>query len=164
MNFYGAFSLFMSFESIMNFTKKIPRLVSLIASIEFNDSFGVEFYISWIYEWNMRSEESCDSETIFIRPSYCSLCYFEPRYISLGLKPLLLIQFRMYQMYLSSQSSVLVVILHQAIHQWALNPHQQPISEKAKTTLPFVTIKAFSFVISFISLWTILLSFTLCRI
>ena len=38
-------SLFMSFESIMDFTKKIPRLVSLIASIEFNDSFEVEFYI-----------------------------------------------------------------------------------------------------------------------
>ena len=38
-------SLFMSFESIMDFTKKIPSLVSLIASIEFDDSFGVEFYI-----------------------------------------------------------------------------------------------------------------------
>ena len=37
----------MSFESIMNFTKKIPSLVSLIASIEFNDSFG----------WNSISNE-----------------------------------------------------------------------------------------------------------
>ena len=62
MDFHGAFSLinekeedkytsiqfgnlFMSFESFMNFTKKIPSLVSLIASIEFNDSFEVEFYI-----------------------------------------------------------------------------------------------------------------------
>ena len=89
---------------------------------------------------------------------------FEPRYISLDLKPLLLTQFRMYQMYLSSQSNVLVVILRQAAHQRALNPYQQPISEKAKTTLPFVTIEAFSFVISFISLWSILLSFTLYRI
>jgi len=35
-------NLFMSFESIMNFVKKIPSLVSLIASIVFNDSFGVE--------------------------------------------------------------------------------------------------------------------------
>jgi len=38
-------SLFMSFESFMDFTKKIPHLVSLIATIEFNDSFGVDFYI-----------------------------------------------------------------------------------------------------------------------
>lgn len=30
----------MSFESIMNFTKKILSLVGLIASIEFNDSLG----------------------------------------------------------------------------------------------------------------------------
>ena len=41
-----------------------------------------------------------DSETILIRPSYCSLYYFEPRYIFLGLKLLLLTQLRMYQMYL----------------------------------------------------------------
>ena len=66
--------------------------------------------------------------------------------------------------YLSSESSVLAVILNQVIHQRVLNPYQQPISEKAKTTLPFVTIKAFSFIISFISLWSILLSFTLYRI
>ena len=39
-------SLFMSFESIMNFTKKTPSLVSLIASIEFNDSLG------WNYIFN----------------------------------------------------------------------------------------------------------------
>ena len=31
-------SLFMSFESLMDFTKKIQSLVNLIASIEFNDS------------------------------------------------------------------------------------------------------------------------------
>jgi len=43
-------SLFMSFESIMDFTKKIPSIVSLIASIEFNDSFRVQFYIQWTYE------------------------------------------------------------------------------------------------------------------
>ena len=55
-------------------------------------------------------------------PSYYSLCYFEPKCISLDLKPLLLTQFRMYQMYLSSQSGVLVVILNQAIHQRTLNP------------------------------------------
>ena len=84
-------------------------------------------------------------ETIFIRPGYCSLWYFTPRYISFGLKPLLLTQFRMYQIYLSSQSSVFTVILNQTIHQRALNPYQQPISEKAKNTLLFVTIKTFSF-------------------
>ena len=78
-------------------------------------------------------------EIVFIRPSYYNLCYFEQRYIPLGLKPLLLTQFRMYQMYLSSQSNVLVVILNQAVHQGALNLYQQPISEKAKTTLLYLS-------------------------
>ena len=66
--------------------------------------------------------------------------------------------------YQSSQSSVLAVILNQAIHQQALNPYQQPISEKATATFSFATIKAFSFVISFILLLSILLSFTLYQI
>ena len=88
----------------------------------------------------------------------------KPRYTSLGLRPLLLTQFRLYQMYLSSQSSVLVVILNQTIHQRALNLYQQLISEKAVTILSIIAIKAFSFVIPFISLWTILLSFTLHQI
>jgi len=109
----------------------------------------------------MKYGKNFDSEIIFIRPRYCSLYYFEPRYISLGLKPLLLTQFSMYQMYLSSQSSSIVVILNQLISQQAVNPYQQLISKKAKTTLPFVTIKAFSFLISSISLWFILLSFNL---
>jgi len=30
----------MSFESIMDYTKKIPSLVSSVASVEFNDSLG----------------------------------------------------------------------------------------------------------------------------
>ena len=33
----------MSFESIINFTRKIPSLVSLIASIEFDDSLRKNF-------------------------------------------------------------------------------------------------------------------------
>ena len=144
-----------------DFAKKIPSLVSLIASIEFNDSLGWNSISNELVNETWEVERIFDSEIIFIRPSYCCLCYCEPRYISLGLKPLLLTQFRMYQMYLSSQSSALAIILNQAIPQRALDPYQQPISEKAKITLPFVTIKAFSFVISFISLWSILFSFTL---
>jgi len=62
--------------------------------------------VTWIF----------DSEIIFIRPNHCSLCYFKARYICLGLKPLLLTQFRMYQIYLSSQSSVLAVTMNQAVH------------------------------------------------
>ena len=83
----------------------------------------------------MRSGESCGSKTIFIRPNCYSLCYFEPRYISLSVKPLSLTNFRMYQMHLSSQSSVLTIMLNQAIYQRALNPYQQPISKNATTTL-----------------------------
>ena len=39
--------------------------------------------------------------------------------IALGLKPLLLTHFSLYQMYLSNQSSVLVVILNQVMQQQA---------------------------------------------
>ena len=87
-----------------------------------------------------------------------AVCAIEPRYTSLGLRPLLLTQFRLYQMYLSSQSSVLVVILNQTIHQRALNLYQQLISEKAVTILSVIAIQAFSSIIPFISSWTILLS------
>ena len=59
MDFHGAFrlineeeedkytlgSLFMSFDSVMDFIKKIPCLVSLIASIDVKDPFEVEFFI-----------------------------------------------------------------------------------------------------------------------
>ena len=37
---YIIWELVMSFELIMDFTKKIPSLVSLVASIEFTDSLG----------------------------------------------------------------------------------------------------------------------------
>ena len=59
MDFHGAFGLVNKKEEdkyiiwevvyelwvIYEFYKKISSLVSLIASFEFNDSFGVEFYI-----------------------------------------------------------------------------------------------------------------------
>ena len=38
-------NLFMSFESNYEFYKEHTKLSELIASIDFNDSFGVEFYI-----------------------------------------------------------------------------------------------------------------------
>ena len=94
----------MSFESIMDFTKKMPSLVSLTAFIEFNESLGWNFIFNGLVNEIWEVGRIFDSETIFIRPSYYSLCYREQRYISLGLKSLLLTQFRMYQMYLSRQS------------------------------------------------------------
>ena len=87
--------LIVSFESLMNITNKVSCLGSLIAFIGVNNLFEVKNCIEWTCEWNMRSRESFDSEIIFIRQSYYSLCYFEPRYVSLGLKPLILAQFRM---------------------------------------------------------------------
>ena len=35
--------------------------MSLVASMFFNDSLGVENYIYWAYDWNMRNVESNDS-------------------------------------------------------------------------------------------------------
>ena len=49
-------SLFMSFESIMDFSKEIPSLLSLIASLEFND----------LLRWNSISNE-CMKETWEVR-------------------------------------------------------------------------------------------------
>ena len=43
-------SLIKSFESMIDITKKVPSLVSLIASMEFNSSFGVKNRIYWIFE------------------------------------------------------------------------------------------------------------------
>jgi len=43
-------SLLMSFESIMTFTKKKPCLLSLRASILFNNSIGVKNCICWTCE------------------------------------------------------------------------------------------------------------------
>ena len=38
-------SLLVSFESIIDFTKKIPSLDSLIASIVLDDSFGIKLHL-----------------------------------------------------------------------------------------------------------------------
>jgi len=38
------------FELIMHFTKKMPSLVSLIASIVFNNSIGMEDFVYYICE------------------------------------------------------------------------------------------------------------------
>ena len=54
-------SLSMSFESIIDITKKVTSLVSFIASIVFNNSFGMENHIYWTFEWNMRGGQSIDS-------------------------------------------------------------------------------------------------------
>jgi len=43
---YIVWELLRSFESIMDFTKTIPSLVRLIASIVFNNLFGVEIEVN----------------------------------------------------------------------------------------------------------------------
>ena len=58
-----------SVELVLDTLKKVPSLVSLTASIMFNKSFVVEKHICWAFEWNVRSGESNDSETIFIGAS-----------------------------------------------------------------------------------------------
>ena len=137
-------SLFMSSESFMDFTKENTKFS------EFNSFYWVQW---WIYDWIMRS-----GRVIAVYAFWTKI------YISLGLKPLSFTQVRMYPIFISSQASVLTVILNKTVPQRALNPYQQPMLSKATTILSIVTIKAFPFVISLISLWTISLSFTLYRI
>jgi len=43
-------SLIKSFESLMDITKKIPSLMSLIASMVINNLFGVKNCIEWTSE------------------------------------------------------------------------------------------------------------------
>ena len=59
----------MSFESISNITKKLSSLVTLTASVGFNDSFAVENHIYWIWEWYMGSGQSTILETMNIGSS-----------------------------------------------------------------------------------------------
>jgi len=59
----------MSFEPIIDIPSKVLSLVSFIASIMFNNSFRVENHTGWSFEQNLKSGESNDPQTIFIRPS-----------------------------------------------------------------------------------------------
>jgi len=47
---YGFWEPTYEFELIMDFTKKIPSLVSLIAYVMFNNSLGLGNYIYWTCE------------------------------------------------------------------------------------------------------------------
>jgi len=100
IDFYGAFSSIMKRKEVqyvlwqltyklwnkfLNFIKKIPNLVSLIASITSSDSYGVKNY-NYCY---MRSEESIDSKTVRIGPCMCKLYLFEPTCASLGVTSVL---------------------------------------------------------------------------
>jgi len=71
------------------FCKEKPSLASLIASIEFNDSFRLKTHSQWAYESSMRSEGSIDSRTVRIGPCICKLCLFKPTHVFLGLTPIL---------------------------------------------------------------------------
>ena len=137
-------SLFMSSKSFMDFTKENTKFS------EFNSFCWLQW---WISDWVVRS-----GRVIAVYAFWTKI------YISLGLKPLSFTEVRMYPIFISSQASVLTVILNQTVPQRALNLYQQPMLSKATTTLSIVTIKAFPFVISLISLWTISLSFTVYKI
>ena len=121
--------------------RKISSLVSLIAFMIFNDSFGVENYGYWAYESKMRSGESNDLEIMFIRSGKCHLCHLEPSYTSLGLT---LPSIGSIQC-TPCQFSVLRFILSQVVLQWALNPYWSPIVERPKNiNLPLTTTMTFS--------------------
>ena len=123
--------LIKSFESIINIVNKVPSLVILIASIVFNNSFGVENHIYWLSEWNMRSEENNDLKTTFIS----QVSAFD---VVMNLATPFLISnpywsFQTYQRYLSGQPSVIYAILNLVAPLLASNPcdssqkYQKPI-------------------------------------
>ena len=73
----------------IEFIMKLPSLVTLMSSIVFNDSLGMENIFIGFLNKSVRSGESTDSKTMFIRPSKCKLCYFEQTCTPLGCTPLL---------------------------------------------------------------------------
>jgi len=100
---------------------------------------------------------------MWIGPSKCKLCYFEPRCIPLGFPPLLPISKYtkcVYQANLVYSMSSWTK-LHLNGLETILLIH---VTKDQKTHLPHVSIKAFSILISFILLWSILLSCTLHQI
>jgi len=110
----------------MDFTRKIPSLVSLIASSVCNDSFGMKGCIYWTRYWNMRSGESIKSNTVRIRPMpFWTKLYFSYTHT-------IIIYFRVYQRYLSSQSNAFTIILNHVSH---------PSSKRLTTTPSIVSTK-----------------------
>ena len=85
----------MSSKSFMDFTKENTKFS------EFNSFYWVQW---WIYDWIMRS-----GRVIAVYAFWTKI------YISLGLKPLSFTQVRMYAIFISSQASVLIVILNQTV-------------------------------------------------
>ena len=151
-------SLLWVMQSIMDFTKKKPNLVFLIASTVFNDSFGVKTtfirlvnetrevkrVLTW-KQWELGQE-------VQVMSFGTNMHLLWPH--------TLITQFKIYQMCLSSQSSVLNVIMNKVALLLALNLYSQLISSILEIHIQCVTIKVFSISISII-LWFTLLSFTL---
>jgi len=151
-------SLLWVMQSIMDFTKKKPNLVFLIASTVFNDSFGVKTtfirlvnetrevkrVLTW-KQWELGQE-------VQVMSFGANMHLLWPH--------TLITQFKIYQMCLSSQSSVLNVIMNKVALLLALNLYSQLISSILEIHIQCVTIKVFSISISII-LWFTLLSFTL---
>ena len=44
----------------MDYTTENTQVIKFHSFYGFNDTLGVENYVYWAYEWNMRSEESND--------------------------------------------------------------------------------------------------------
>jgi len=66
MHFGG---LIKRFQSIIDIAKKVQSVIGLTIFIVYGNLFGLENYIRWTYEWNLRSGEGNDSRIMFIGPS-----------------------------------------------------------------------------------------------
>ena len=86
-------SLIKSFESIVDITRKVSSLMSLVAFIVFNNSFRVENHIYWASKWNIISERVMTQKPCSSGQA-SSRCYLEPKYTSVGLQSLLSIHLR----------------------------------------------------------------------
>jgi len=75
----------MSFESHMDFTKKMPSTLSFIAFIMFDDSSGMKKVHLLGLLLKYEKGERIDSRTVRIGTHRYKFCHFEPTCISLGL-------------------------------------------------------------------------------
>jgi len=128
-------------ESIIGFTKRIPSLVSRIASIIFNDPIRMGQYIYWPVDEICRVGEywlkNSENWVVQVMLSWTNLYLYWPHTF--------IIHPTMYQMCLPNQSSVLNVILKHDCIVFYPTHFIQLISSLLEINLSLLTIKAYFF-------------------
>jgi len=124
----------MSFGSTMDFTKDTPSLLSLIASIVFYYSIGMENYICWLVNEILEVGRALSQKQWELGHTSANYTILNQHVFSF------IIYFKVYQMCLLSQCSVLNVVLNKVAPFLALNLYCQLISSMSETYIKVCSI------------------------